>query len=93
MLPVYTYVWLFGEESACTTGRWVFCCSDIYSECGYMKNSVPWKRIHSGGRWIDASDHMYIENLAVNEKQRSPFLQRFFFWGWGGTAFRRPPEF
>ena len=23
-----TYVWLFGEESACTTGRWAFGCSD-----------------------------------------------------------------
>ena len=23
-----TYVWLFGEESACTTGRWAFDCSD-----------------------------------------------------------------
>ena len=24
----YIYVWLFGEESACTTGRWAFGCSD-----------------------------------------------------------------
>ena len=23
-----TYVWVFGEESACTTGRWAFGCSD-----------------------------------------------------------------
>ena len=23
-----TYVWLFGEESACTTRRWAFGCSD-----------------------------------------------------------------
>ena len=22
------YVWLFGEESACTTDRWAFGCSD-----------------------------------------------------------------
>ena len=28
MLPVRTYVCLFGEESACTTGRWAFGCSD-----------------------------------------------------------------
>ena len=29
------------------------------------------------GRWIDASDHMYVENLAVVEKQYPPFCQRF----------------
>ena len=23
-----TYVWLFGDESACTTGRWAFGCPD-----------------------------------------------------------------
>ena len=33
------------------------------------------------GRWIDANDHMYIENLAVDEKQCPPFCQRFFFLG------------
>ena len=33
------------------------------------------------GRWIDANDHMYIENLAVDDKQCPPFRQRFFFWG------------
>ena len=34
------------------------------------------------GRWIDANDHMYIENLAVDEKQCPPFRQRF---GGGGV--------
>ena len=29
------------------------------------------------GRWIDANDHMYIENLAVDEKQCPPFCRRF----------------
>ena len=29
------------------------------------------------GRWIDANDHMYIENLAVDEMQFPPFCQRF----------------
>ena len=30
------------------------------------------------GRWIDAyNDHMYVENLAVDEKQCPPFCQRF----------------
>ena len=38
-----TYVWRFGEESACATGRWAFACSDSDGE--YV-NSVWWKRIH-----------------------------------------------
>ena len=68
MLPVYTYVWLFGEESACTTDRWAFGCSDtVYRGSAYILL----------GRWIDANDHMYIENLAVDEKQCPPFRQRF----------------
>ena len=36
------------------------------------------------GRWIDSNDHMYIENLAVDEKQCPHFCQRFgevyLFW-------------
>ena len=34
-------------------------------------------------RPIDANDHMYIENLAVDEKQCSPFCQLCF---WGGVS-------
>ena len=41
------YVWLFGEDSACATGRWAFGCPDSDGE--YMKNSVPLKRIHPAG--------------------------------------------
>ena len=37
------------------------------------------------GRWIYANDHMYIENLAVNEKQCPPFCQPFFFFFGGGV--------
>ena len=33
------------------------------------------------GRWIDADDHMYIENLAVGEEQCPPFRLCFFFGG------------
>ena len=29
------------------------------------------------GRWIDANDLMYIESLAVDEKQCPPFCHRF----------------
>ena len=29
------------------------------------------------GRWVDANDHMYIENLAVDEKQCPPFCHTF----------------
>ena len=25
------------------------------------------------GRWLDVDDYMYVENLAVGEKQRPPF--------------------
>ena len=32
-------------------------------------------------RWIDANNHLYIENLAVEEKQCPLFYQRF----WGGV--------
>ena len=42
-----TYVWLFGEESACTTDRWAFGYCDSDGE--HMKTSVPWKRIYSAG--------------------------------------------
>ena len=35
------------------------------------------------GRWIDAYDHMYVDNLAVDEKQCPPFCQRF----WGAYPF------
>ena len=31
------------------------------------------------GRWIDTNDHIYVENLAVDEKQYPPFCQ--YLWG------------
>ena len=34
------------------------------------------------GRWIDANDHMHIDNLAVDQKQCPPFCQPF---GGGGV--------
>ena len=71
-----TYVWLFGEESACATGRWTFGCSDTV-----MVNI--WRIVYRGsayilmGLWIDTNDHMYIENLAFDEKQCPPFFDVF----------------
>ena len=43
------------------------------------------------GRWIDANDHMYTENLAVEEKQCPLFYQRF--WGGGVPLFVIHPIF
>ena len=40
------------------------------------------------GHWINANDHMYVQNFAVDEKQCPPFLQRV---GVGGTPFCHPP--
>ena len=40
------------------------------------------------GRWVDANDHMYIENLAVDEKQCPPLCQRL---GESVPHFRHPP--
>ena len=37
------------------------------------------------GRWIDADDHVYIENIAVGEKQCPLFVNVFF--GGGYTPF------
>ena len=61
------YIWIFGVESACTTGRWAFCYSDT------MMVNI-WNIVYRGsayillGRWIDANDHMYVEKLAVDDK-------------------------
>ena len=41
------------------------------------------------GCWIDANDHMYIENLAVDEKQCPPFVNLLG----GCTPFCHPPFF
>ena len=46
-----TCVWLFGEESACTAGRWalgvrLFGDND---DGPYIKNRVPWKSKHRAG--------------------------------------------
>ena len=38
------------------------------------------------GRWIDANDHMFIENLAVDDKQCPIVVNVFFFFG-GGYPF------
>ena len=74
-----TYVWLFGEESACTTSRWAFGCSDTV-----MVNI--WRIAYRGsahillGCWIDANDHiyMYIENLAVDLWSSALLFSSFF---------------
>ena len=72
-------VWLFwyGEgEYMKNSVPWAFGCSDTT-----MVNI--WRMVYRGsayillGRWIDANDHMYIENLAIDEKQCPPFCQRF----------------
>ena len=64
MLPVrtgYHDVWLFGEDSAYTTGRWALGCSETVMANMYVKSSIPWKRKNIVlGRWIDADEHMYI---------------------------------
>ena len=39
-------------------------------------------------RWIDTDDHMYIENLAIGDKQCPPLCQCF---GGGYTPFCHPP--
>ena len=57
----------------------------VLIHCGdgeYVKNSVPWKRISAYtllSRWIDTNHHMYIKNLAVDERPCPPFYSRF--WG------------
>ena len=92
---------IFGTTTAVTTvirlafrrgwcfyiGRWAFGCSDTVMV--NMKNIL-----YRGsenivlGCWIDANDHMYIENLAVDDNQCPPFLSTF----WGGCApFCHPP--
>ena len=79
----YPFVRLaFWRESACTTGRRAFGCSD--TAMVNMKNSVPWKRcIHPAGSLDWCQRHVqYVENLAVDEKQGPPSCQRFF---WGGV--------
>ena len=90
MLPVYTYVCLFREESAYTTGRWVFCSCDIYSECEYMKNSVPWKRIHPGGKldWCQRPSYVHRKPCG-RRKAVFPFFSTFFLGGC--TPFCHPP--
>ena len=52
MLPVrarYDDVWLFGEESAYTTGRRALGCSETDDDGEYVKNGVPWKRTNRAG--------------------------------------------
>ena len=41
------------------------------------------------GNWIDANDHMHIENHAVDEKQCLLFCKRLM--GGGYTPFCHPP--
>ena len=77
MLPVrtgYHDVWLFGEESACATGCWALDCSEIVTV--NISRIVYRESAHIVlGRWIDAEDHMHIENLAASKKQCPPFRQ------------------
>ena len=72
-----TYVWLVEEERACAKGLWAFSCADSDDE--YVENSVPWWSDYIlPGRWIDANDHMYMENLAIDEKQCPPYVKPLF---------------
>ena len=68
MLPVRMIRLTFwGGE--CTTVRWAFGCPDtvlLVNTWLYVINRVPWVAQILVCRWIDANDHMYIENLAVD---------------------------
>ena len=83
MLPVRTFGFL---ESACSTGRRAFGCSDTV-----MANI--WRIVYRGSayilpcRWIDANDHMYVEYLAVDAKQFPLFVDVLG----GCTSFCHPP--
>ena len=51
-----------------------------YGDGEYMKNSVPYIL---QGRLIDVNEHMYVDNLAVDEKQYPPSTHCF-----GGCTIR-----
>ena len=69
MLPVRTFGFWRGE-----------CLYHRPFDGEYMKNSVPYIL---QGRLIDVNDHMYVENLAVDEKQYPPSTHCF-----GGCTIR-----
>ena len=71
----YPYVRLAFRRGECLYHRTLGVGLFGDSDAEYMKNSVRGSANIVLGRWIDADDHMYIENLAAGEKQCPPFCQ------------------
>ena len=67
--------WIYEEQ--CTVGVWLFC----HNDGEYMKNGVPWKRIHPAGP-LDWCQRPHVHRKPRDRRKAvSPFLSTF----WGGV--------